>query len=341
MSTSGVAAPLTRGRPRDPGRHHLSRSLTPYRILAAIQVAAATLALVFALLPGVSDSAAANLPLTMAAALLATAVVTRFAMPLLPRDLGIDVGLAIGYGLAAIAAWATPTGEGQCLIGLGLICYAVIAAYFLPSARIPVSLFVMLGFFGTAVRLHMHMSSAAVFYMIVVVISGMTLLVHRLVVRLRDLAMHDELTTLLNRRGLDLLAPPVLAACARSGTPVTVGIIDLDQFKLYNDTHGHLAGDRLLQHVAQGWRDELRDSDLCARFGGDEFALVLVDSGLNDARALEARVRAACPETRGSDSSGWTVGWAEVASQEYLYSALERADSLLFDAKRSRGANRR
>jgi len=72
---------------------------------------------------------------------------------------------------------------------------------------------------------------------------------------------------------------------------VTVGIVDLDQFKLFNDTHGHLAGDRLLQDVSTAWQGQLRDSDLAVRFGGDEFALVLVGSQLADAESLELRVR--------------------------------------------------
>jgi len=166
------------------------------------------------------------------------------------------------------------------------------------------------------------------------------MLVGRLVQRLRDLALHDGLTGLLNRHGLDLLAPPLLAACARSGIPVTVGLIDLDHFKQYNDTHGHLAGDQLLQHVAQGWTGELRESDLAARFGGDEFAIVLVDTGLEAAGTLQARVRALCPATQGGDGAGWTAGWALVAPGEPLYAALERADVELFAAKAARGAGR-
>ena len=341
MSTEGAdLPPTTGGITARQSPTHLGRRHTPYAVLAALQVAAASLALGFALLRGIPGAAPAWVPLATGAALIVAAAATRFLLPMLPHDLGLDVALILGSLVAAGATLVTPTAEGQVLIGLALVCYGVMAAYFLPRQRIPWSLTIMLGLYGAAVNVNTQISTPAVYWMIVAVTSGMTLLVFWLVERLRDLALHDELTQLLNRRGLDLLAPALLSACARTEVPVTVGLVDLDQFKLYNDTHGHVAGDRLLQHVAAQWRGQLRTSDLSARFGGDEFAIVLVDTRLADAVALEARVRDACPTSDGSAGPGWTAGWAEVATGEELYDALRRADTLLLDAKRARGADR-
>ena len=319
------------------GLEHVGRRRTPYAILAVVQVFAALLCLVFAI-PGVTTHQSSVSYLAIGAALLALAASTWWALPHLPNGLGVDVALVLGYLMAGATTFMSPTDEGQVLIGLGLTMYAVSAAYFLPRARVRVSLVLLTLIFGAAALLNPLMSSPAVFGMVIAVNVALATLVGRLVQRLRDLALHDALTQLLNRHGLDLLAPPLLAACARSNLPVTVGLVDLDHFKQYNDAHGHLAGDHLLQHVADGWRHELRESDLAARFGGDEFAIVLVDTDLSSAAALQARVRALCPATEGG--SGWTVGWALVAPGEPLYAALARADVELLAAKAARGSGR-
>ena len=116
-------------------------------------------------------------------------------------------------------------------------------------------------------------------------------------------------------------------------TPITVGIIDLDDFKGFNDAHGHLAGDQLLVDVAAAWQSRVRGGDVLARFGGDEFALVLVGTDLPQAQALAARLRAGHP-------APWTVGFAPWADGEDLYVALGRADENLLAAKRSKAAGR-
>lgn len=340
MSTEGAVSPSTpSGDSASTFQHHLGRRRTPYAILAAIQVFAALCCAMFAV-PGFNRTGDPVIYARIALALLVIAAITWWLLPMVPDGFGLDVGLGSIYLLAVVVTVQTPTDEGQVLIGLGLTAFAVFAAYFLPRRRLQVSLALMLTLYGVGERANEQMSSPAVYWMIVAVIVGLTILVSRLVEKLRALALHDELTTLLNRRGLDLLAPPLLAACVRSGIPVTVGLVDLDQFKAYNDTHGHLAGDRLLKNVALAWNGAMRESDLACRFGGDEFAVVLVDTSLDAARSLERRVREEGPETRGAASAAWSAGWAHVEPGESLYGALERADVALFAAKKEHGARR-
>jgi len=99
---------------------------------------------------------------------------------------------------------------------------------------------------------------------------------------------HDALTGLANRILFNEIVDHQLAVCARSGTPLAVLFVDLDGFKVVNDTHGHATGDELLRAVARRLKSGIRSSDLAARLGGDEFAIVLVSTGTKDA-AIVAR----------------------------------------------------
>lgn len=111
--------------------------------------------------------------------------------------------------------------------------------------------------------------------------------------RLADMALRDPLTGVFNRRYLEeFLAHETLRA-ARAGQTFTVAMLDLDDFKAYNDAQGHLAGDRVLREVAQAMTAALRASDLVARYGGEEFTVVLPNTSPPDAARVLERVRAA------------------------------------------------
>ncbi|MET0558663.1 MAG: sensor domain-containing diguanylate cyclase [Solirubrobacterales bacterium] len=143
-----------------------------------------------------------------------------------------------------------------------------------------------------------------------------------------QLARSDALTGLPNRRALDEVLPREMARARRSEAPLCLAIIDLDLFKAYNDTHGHMGGDVLLRDCAIAWDGELRGEDLLVRFGGEEFLIVLPDCGLDDAAEIVERLRAATPEEQ--TCSAGLVRWDPAES---VADVLARADAALYEAK--------
>ncbi len=99
---------------------------------------------------------------------------------------------------------------------------------------------------------------------------------------LREQAIHDPLTGLCNRRYLEESLSRELYRAERGKSPLSVVMLDLDNFKPFNDTFGHDAGDSLLRQLGQMLHDNLRKSDIACRYGGDEFVLVLPDSSVAD-----------------------------------------------------------
>lgn len=149
----------------------------------------------------------------------------------------------------------------------------------------------------------------------------------------RELAIQsttDELTGVLNRRGLDERLAAEMAASVRSGRPLAVAMVDLDWFKAFNDEHGHVTGDELLAEVAGAWRSELRLGDVLARFGGDEFVIVLRDCDAALAREILDRVQSATP--RGQSCS---IGVAQFDGRETPGELLGRADAAVYAAKQA------
>ncbi|HEX5929393.1 MAG TPA: sensor domain-containing diguanylate cyclase [Solirubrobacterales bacterium] len=149
-----------------------------------------------------------------------------------------------------------------------------------------------------------------------------------LLVEVEALARSDSLTGLPNRRALDEQLPREMARARRAESDLCLAIVDLDHFKAYNDTHGHLAGDEMLRRCAIAWDSELRGADTIVRFGGEEFLIVLPDTSVEQAAEIVERLRAATPG--GQTASAGVACWDYVESAEDL---VGRADSALYRAK--------
>ena len=150
----------------------------------------------------------------------------------------------------------------------------------------------------------------------------------RLLDQLRDLARTDPLTGLANRRLWEERLEVELARAARSAQPLCVAALDLDEFKPYNDRHGHQAGDLLLRETAATWRELVRASDLLVRLGGDEFAVLLPECDPAEARTIVARLQAAT-----DDEIGCSAGLACWTASETGAELLARADAALYAVK--------
>jgi len=143
-------------------------------------------------------------------------------------------------------------------------------------------------------------------------------------------ADRDQLTGLANRRRWDELSTVEVSRAQRSGAPLTFLLLDLDHFKVFNDTRGHQAGDVLLQQFATAAAGCLREGDLIARWGGEEFAVALPDCAASEALVVAQRIIAAVP-----DGQSATVGVAQWVPGETVAEALGRADAALYDGKRA------
>jgi diguanylate cyclase (GGDEF)-like protein len=153
----------------------------------------------------------------------------------------------------------------------------------------------------------------------------------RLLDSVSHLSLTDALTGLANRRHMNVVLEHAWAAALR-GEPLAVLVLDLDEFKDVNDTHGHSAGDRLLCRVAEGLRAEARASDVAVRYGGDEFLVVLPGGDRIGAEALARRL-----VRRLGNHVQMSYGAAEYVSSLHSPEELIRAaDRRLYEAKRKR-----
>ncbi len=153
--------------------------------------------------------------------------------------------------------------------------------------------------------------------------------------RLEDLATKDFLTDLVNRRRFFERLESEMAAARVHDTALSVVMFDLDFFKRINDTFGHDSGDMVLKHTAVRVRELLRSSDCAARFGGEEFMILLRETPIEAAMALAEAVRAKIADVPFEDvgTVSASFGVAEWNHQEDAHALINRADRALYQAK--------
>jgi len=153
----------------------------------------------------------------------------------------------------------------------------------------------------------------------------------QLVLELEASARRDQLTGLPNRRAWEERFAEELTRASRSGDPLSVAIVDLDGFKLVNDSQGHAEGDRLLRRQSEAWTSAIRASDFLARLGGDEFLVAFPACGAAEAKEVASRVLDSTEAPLGA-----SIGIAEWdgCSGEAL---VARADLAMYEAKAAGG----
>ncbi|MFZ5428115.1 MAG: GGDEF domain-containing protein [Thermodesulfobacteriota bacterium] len=161
--------------------------------------------------------------------------------------------------------------------------------------------------------------------------------------RLSRLAMLDELTGLANNRLFGQRLDECIAASRRSGRPLSLLLIDMDHFKAINDTHGHQAGDMALKMAAAVIRSSVRGADVAARVGGEEFAVILPDTGADEAAKAAERILAGMRQARvllaNSASFGLSasigLSGGVPGDGESSFALFAEADKALYKAKDS------
>lgn len=163
----------------------------------------------------------------------------------------------------------------------------------------------------------------------------------------REESSRDSLTGLVNRKQFDILLDEAIIKSQRSGQPLCMLMIDIDFFKNFNDTHGHIAGDSALRYVASCIKSNIKGSDTAARYGGEEFVVILPNTAVEYGVSLAERIRhlvhsrnlvkKATGENMGRVSV--SIGVAEAVEGDSVDSFVDRADQCMYMAKRN-GRNR-
>lgn len=156
------------------------------------------------------------------------------------------------------------------------------------------------------------------------------------------LARKDYLTGASNSRGLEEFFELELRKAKRSGQPMTISILDLDNFKKVNDTAGHTAGDKLLRNISHSIQKTIRDIDMLARIGGDEFVVFLPETDSDKAQKVLSRAKTQLESVIPKVSDVVTLSMGVVTFKtppDSLETALKKADEIMYSVKHS-GKNR-
>ena len=168
--------------------------------------------------------------------------------------------------------------------------------------------------------------------------------IDKLVEDLKKEAVYDSLTGCYNKKEIEVLFEKFLEESLRYNTPLSIMMIDIDYFKKVNDTYGHLAGDFILKEVANIIKNTIRSSDICGRFGGEEFLILLPNTKLSGAMKLAERIRENIQNHKfvfndKKITITVSIGITSASKNDSVFSLIERADEALYEAK-NKGRNR-
>lgn len=183
-----------------------------------------------------------------------------------------------------------------------------------------------------------YVNMAATFLLLAALVNAYMRIINETERQLQESALRDALTGLYNRRHLLTVAEYERTKRARSRQPLSVILVDLDDFKSINDTLGHDAGDAVLKAAAERMRDAVRKQDTVARWGGEEFLILLPDTTADQARDVAERIRCALyetPVTHGGQqvAMSGSFGVTDHRSDEAIDTTIARADRALYSVK--------
>jgi len=245
----------------------------------------------------------------------------------------INVALATATVLLSVLVAATGSAVGVVLPGVVYMCIALIAAYFSAPLQARAQACLAVGGFSAGVLLSGVPNLFVPWFVTSATVLGAAEMLRHVVTQLQEQAALDPLTGIANRAYFQLAAEREIALAGRGRTPFSVALLDLDDFKTVNDTYGHVAGDALLSELAGAWQAQLRGADLIARYGGDEFALIMPDTGHDEAINVLERLHTA-------HHAQWSAGVATWDDDTDLSQLLHRADQNLYIAKNMRALSR-
>jgi diguanylate cyclase (GGDEF)-like protein len=238
--------------------------------------------------------------------------------------------LALGTVVVTMGAYFGHSAAASASAALYYVWVALFAFHFFPIRAAVAHVGFVAACYAVVLAIQDDVGAPAQWATVVGVTLTAGLVVGTLVRDLHGVAQRDGLTGLLNRRAFDERLLVETSRVARDRSALSLALIDLDAFKAHNDTLGHQSGDEVLVCAAWGWSTQLRTVDMLARYGGDEFALILPGASVDHAQEVLVRFRAHLP-----DGMSFSAGVAECRPGETPDELLRRADLALYRAKES------